>query len=370
MLTDYLDAYATAYRPYKDGAFCYEDGCLYRGLIVMAEATGDPRWEAHLTRLVARQVTEDGTLSGYDPDECNIDNILSGRALTHLHRRTGDARWLVAAHNLADQLARHPRTGSGVYWHKQVYPSQVWLDGLYMGLPFQIDYGQTTGRPDLVSDALEQLRTALALTWNPATQLHAHGYDESRAQAWADPETGRSPAHWSRAIGWLAMTLADVAELIGPEIFEAKGFGTPTRALVARLQGHATPDGLWLQVIDRPDLRGNYPESSASAMFAYALQKLDRLGTAPGAGATGATALATLGRLVAAQDTPALPDVCHVAGLGGFGGRYRDGTPEYYLTEAVVADDVKGVGPLFMATGEGLLRDRDAIGSSTLRKAV
>jgi unsaturated rhamnogalacturonyl hydrolase len=239
-----------------------------------------------------------------------------------------------------------------------------------MGLPFQIDYGRTTGRPDLVADALEQLRTALALTWNPATRLYAHGYDESRAQAWADPATGRSPAHWARALGWLVMTLADVADLVGPEAFEAEGLGAPSRTLVARLQELATPEGLWLQVIDRPDLPGNYAESSASAMFAYALLKLDRLGTAPGTGATGATALASLTRLVETAPAPVLPAVCHVAGLGGFGGRYRDGTPEYYLTEDVVEDDVKGVGPLFMAAGELLLRNRLSLDAPTLLKAV
>ena len=139
MLTDYLDAYAAGYTPYKGGAFCYEDGCLYRGLIVLAEATGEARWRAHLERLVGAQVGPDGALAGYDPDEFNIDNLLSGRALTLPPRETGERASWRAAPRLAGQLARHPRTRSGVYWHKQRYPWQVWLDGLYMGLPFQIE---------------------------------------------------------------------------------------------------------------------------------------------------------------------------------------------------------------------------------------
>lgn len=367
----YLDAYAAAYAPYKGGAFCYEDGCLYRGLIALGEATGDPRWEAHLRRLLGAQVAPDGTLAGYDPDEFNIDNILSGRAVLHLYVTTGDPRWRAAAERLGDQLARHPRTRSGVYWHKLRYPSQVWLDGLYMGLPFQIELGRATGRPDLVADALAQLQTALALTWRADTRLYVHGYDESRAQAWADPETGRSPAHWARALGWLAMTLADVAELIGPDAFAAEGFAAPTRALAARLTDLATPEGLWLQVIDRPDLAGNYAESSASAMFAYALARLDRLGLAPGAGALAARAYAALDRLVASEAAAgrgaALPQVCHVAGLGGLDGRYRDGTPAYYLTETVVRDDVKGVGPLMMAAAEQA-RARDVCEGDRLRR--
>ena len=241
MLTEYLDAYAAGYKPYKGGAFCYEDGCLYRGLIVLAEATGDPRWRAHLERLVGAQVAADGTLAGYELDEFNIDNLLSGRALTWLARETGDPRWRLGADRLAEQLARHPRTRSGVYWHKQRYPWQVWLDGLYMGLPFQIEYAQLADRPDLTADALEQLRTALALTWQPATGLYVHGYDESRAQAWADPVTGQSPAHWARALGWLAMTLADVADLIGPDAFATAGLAEPTKALAERLETLATP---------------------------------------------------------------------------------------------------------------------------------
>lgn len=352
----YLDAYAAAYSPYKDGAFCYEDGCLYRGLIVLAEATGDPRWDAHLARLLGAQVGPDGALAGYDPDEFNIDNILSGRALVHLHRKTGDPVWLAAAERLGDQLARHPRTTTGVYWHKNRYPWQVWLDGLYMGLPFQIELGQATGRPELVTDALRQLRTALNLTWRADTRLYVHGYDESRTQAWADPLTGQSPAHWARAIGWLAMTLADVAELIGPDAFEAEGLGTPSRALAERLAGLATPDGLWLQVIDMPDLPGNYAESSASAMFAYALARLDRIGIAPGAATAATRAFDALAALVTVEACAgrgaALPFVCHVAGLGGYDGHYRDGTPAYYTTEDIVRDDVKGVGPLLMAAGE------------------
>lgn len=359
MLDTYLDGYATAYAPYKGGAFCYEDGCLYRGLIVLGEATGEPRWAAHLERLAGAQVGPDGALAGYERDEFNIDNILSGRALLHLHRVTGEGRWLAGAERLGDQLARHPRTKSGVYWHKKRYAWQVWLDGLYMGLPFQIELARATGRPELAADALEQLRTALGLTWRAETGLYVHGYDESREQSWADPVTGQSPAHWARALGWLAMTLADIAELIGAEAFAAEGLAAPTRALAARLGDLATPRGLWLQVIDAPDLPGNYEEASASAMFAYALARLDRLGITPGAGATAARALAALEAMVEdearAGRGAALPRVCHVAGLGGFDGRYRDGTPAYYTTEAIVRDDVKGVGPLMMAAGESRL---------------
>ncbi len=306
----------------------------------------------------------DGALAGYVRDEFNIDNILAGRALIHLGRVTGEDRWMAGAERLADQLLAHPRTKSGVYWHKQRYPWQVWLDGLYMGLPFQIEYAQATGRPELIADALEQLRLGLALTWRPSTALYVHGYDESRQQAWADPVTGQSPAHWARAVGWLAMTLADVGERVGSEAFDAAQLAAPTRALAARLASLATPKGLWLQVIDLPDLPGNYEETSASAMFAYALARLDRLGLAPGGSITAARALDALEALVAVEiqagHGAALPRICRVAGLGGFDGNYRDGTPAYYTTETIVRDDVKGVGPLMIAAGERRLAAGEA----------
>ena len=353
MLTDYLDAYAARHQPYKGGAWCYEDGCIYRGLVLLHEATGDSRWLEHLRRLADAQISPEGALAGYRIGEFNIDNILAGRALIALRRLTGEARYLTAARTLGRQLDAHPRTRSGIYWHKLVYPAQVWLDGLYMGLPFQVELGLAAGDAARVADALAQFDAALRLTWREDTRLYVHGVDEGRLQAWADPVTGQSPAHWARALGWLAMALVDVLELVGPEA--APDLAARLAALADRLVELRTPGGLWLQVIDLPDLPGNYAESSASAMFAYALQKAARLGlAAPAAGDAGGEALAALAA-DAIRPTAAgqeFAGICHVAGLGGFGDVYRDGSPAYYLTEPVVADDAKGVGPLMMAVAE------------------
>ncbi|MDD2868301.1 glycoside hydrolase family 88 protein [Neomegalonema sp.] len=362
MLTAWFDAYARDYQPYKGGPWCYEDGCVYRGLGLLHEATGDPRWLEHLRRLIAPQITPEGGLKGYEILEFNIDNILSGRALFHLRRATGDEAWLRPTHLLGSQLRAHPRTRSGVYWHKLRYPAQVWLDGLYMGLPFQIEWAQATGDEAAVADALRQMETALRLTWRAETRLYVHGVDEGRLQAWADPVTGQSPAHWARALGWLAMALVDVLALVGPEA--APQIAEPTRRLMARLLELARPSGLWLQVIDLPELPGNYEESSASAMLAYALYRAADLGLAgPEAVAAAQKAMAALER-GALRPKPGggleFAGVCHVAGLGGFGGAWRNGTPGYYLTEQVVADDAKGVGPLMMAAAEGLRRAKRA----------
>ncbi|MDO5657730.1 MAG: glycoside hydrolase family 88 protein [Paracoccus sp. (in: a-proteobacteria)] len=347
-MLSYFDGFAKAYQPYKGGAWCYEDGCIYRGLSLLHEATGEARWLDHLVRLAGAQVAPDGRLMGYDPKDYNIDNILSGRALFYLADHAPDPRWLAAADRLAAQLARHPRIETGGYWHKKIYPHQVWLDGLYMGLPFQIEYGQRMGRPELVRDARDQILEALSLTAMPGG-LFAHGYDHARAQRWADPETGRSPAVWARAMGWLAMAMVDSVALTNDA-----GLSARTTALLTRVEALQQPDGGWLQVMDHPALAGNYTESSASAMFTYALRRAARLGLRAASGVEDRGDAFLAARLTG--QPPQLQGIVCVAGLGGFSGTYRDGTPDYYLSEKVVADDAKGVGPLMMAKAEALMR--------------
>lgn len=354
MLQDYFETYVCNYEYYKGGAWCYEDGCLYRGLITLHEATGDDRWLDHLIRLVGGQIDASGRLAGYEIEEFNIDNILAGRALVFLYRLTGETAWLSAATLLARQLETHPRTESDVYWHKLRYPHQIWLDGLYMALPFKMEYARATSRPDMADETLRQFLTALDLTYDQATGLYRHGYDESRQQSWADAESGLSPAHWGRSIGWLAMAFVDIIESLpfGPVRQELVDRAS---ALASRLLTLRTPDHRWLQVIDRPDEARNYPESSATAMFSYFLQKLARLTGSASYAHAGRT---TLQSLIEHELRPApdgmikLHNVCCVAGLGGFNGRYRDGTVEYYLSEEIRPDDIKGVGPLMMAYAE------------------
>ncbi|WP_152827091.1 glycoside hydrolase family 88/105 protein [Fertoeibacter niger] len=352
-LLRHFDRYCASYAPYKGGAWCYEDGCIYRGLDLLAAATGDVRWHAHLRRLIDAQVAPDGALAGYDAEGFNIDNILPGRVLFGLARDTGDPRYMVAAARLIGQLDRHPRTATGNYWHKARYPHQLWLDGLYMALPFQIEYALATGEQRRVSDALQQLSTALDLTATPGG-LHVHGHDASHAQAWADAVTGQSPAVWARAMGWLAMALVD-ALVILPDDAATHALRQRTAAILVALAQRQGASGLWPQVLDAPELAGNYDESSATAMFAYAFLRAARLGLVTGAEAAGlrGAGLRALRVLEQTRMTEhGLAGICRVAGLGTLAGRYRDGTPAYYLTEDVVAGDAKGMGPLMMASAE------------------
>jgi unsaturated rhamnogalacturonyl hydrolase len=207
-----------------------------------------------------------------------------------------------------------------------------------------------------MDDAIAQFNTALDLTFDTASGLYRHGYDESRLQDWADPNTGLSPAHWARSIGWLAMAFVDVIEHL-PEGDIRRDLSARLAALNDRLAALVTKDHRWLQVIDAPDTRDNYPESSATAMFAYALQKSERLGIDRHAalGRSALQALADLEVRPVEGGRRQLQNVCCVAGLGPFHGIYRDGSVAYYLTEAIRPDDIKGVAPLMMAEAERLL---------------
>lgn len=361
MLTSYFDDYSSDYDYYKGGSWCYEDGCLYRGLITLYEATGEQRWLDHLLRLVGGQVDAQNRLAGYRVDEFNIDNVLAGRALIYLHRLTGDAKWLEAARPLAEQLCFHPRIQAGPYWHKLRYPHQVWLDGLYMALPFKLEYADTTGQVDLQQDAVKQFLTALDLTYDETSSLYRHGYDESRLQGWADPASGLSPAHWGRAIGWLAMAFVDIIETL-PQGAERTEIEHRAGRLAAKIQSLQTADGRWLQVVDAPEVEGNYAESSATAMFAYFFLKGARLGISGLSAETGQCALDGLINDEMTRDADGrvrLGHICCVAGLGGFEGVYRDGTVGYYLSETLRDDDIKGVAPLMMAYAETRRSARD-----------
>jgi len=359
MLTDYFDQYVKVHRPYKDGSWCYEDGVIYRGLELLHKSTGEARWLDHLHRLIEPQLLDGPKLLGYDPNEYNIDHVMSGRALMYLHSVTFEDRYLDSAKLLISQLDTHPRTRSGVYWHKNRYPWQIWLDGLYMGAPFQIDFGLRTGQDALVEDALQQVASALSLTYVAETRLYAHAYDEAQKQPWAQEGTGHTKAHWARAVGWLAMALVDIAALVGPTRFAP--LRKRTTALMEEIIACRQPSGLWLQVMDQPDLAGNWEETSASAMFSYALLRAKDLGLTDQVPKDLLNELTRASLRQNAHGHMEMVNMCHVAGLGMYQGRYRDGTAAYYISEDKVSDDTKGVGPLMMAYAADLtLKQRQA----------
>lgn len=340
----FIESYIRSWRPYKD-AWNYEDGMIWLGALDLYDATHDMALLDFVRTEAECRITPEGVMTTFESDEYNIDNIHAGRILPRLYALTGDERYRRAMDRQFSQLLTHPRTQSGNYWHKQIYPWQVWLDGLYMAQPFQTAYAQAAGKPDLFADTVRQF-LAVETNLKAESGLYHHGWDESRAERWADPVTGRSPCVWSRAMGWWVMALADVCEA---------SEGLKGRDDIARLLKESLDalrrvrkaGGLWYQVADQGGRAGNYEEASASLMIAYALMKAERLGVAE----TAAEGLSALRMICDRFVTPsALEGICGVAGLGNT--PYRDGSYAYYLSEKITPNDPKGVGALMMALSE------------------
>jgi unsaturated rhamnogalacturonyl hydrolase len=347
----FVARYLAQWQPYRP-FWNYEDGCIYKGCLDLAAATGERSFNEFVLREVSVRVAPDGAIQGFDPTEFNIDNVNAGKVLFPLFAQTGERRFRLAIDNQNAQLERHPRTQSGNFWHKKIYPQQVWLDGLYMAQPLRCAYATLASRPEIFADVQRQFAHVRATMRDANTGLYYHGWDESRRERWSNPQTGCSPCFWGRAMGWFMMALVDCCE----QSAEASPATAELLTQILRDTSNAlmrvrSPNGLWYQVLDQGTRAGNYEETSASLMIAYALMKGARLGLLPGPlGSAGAETLrALIDRFL--TDTE-LQSICGVAGLGNV--PYRDGSYEYYLSEPIVANDPKGVGALLMALSEGL----------------
>ncbi|MFC0215793.1 glycoside hydrolase family 105 protein [Paenibacillus chartarius] len=330
----------------------YENGCFLRALEACYQQTGQARYVDYIRSIMDLYVQEDGSIRTYVLEDYNLDQINQGKLLFLLLEKTGEAKFLQAIELLMTQLKGHPRTEEGGFWHKKVYPFQMWLDGLYMASPFMAQYGKLTGERIWFDTAAEQLILVERKTRDPKSGLLHHGWDAAGEQGWADPHTGRSPHVWSRAMGWYAMALVDSLEHF-PVDHPKRGL---LAGLMERLAGaldrvQDTRTGLWPQVLDQPDREGNYLESSGTAMFAYALAKGKRLGyLSGGAGETARKGYEGLLRHMVKEDEDGqlhLTQCNAVAGLGGT--PYRDGSFEYYIGEPIIQDDAKAVSPFILA---------------------
>jgi unsaturated rhamnogalacturonyl hydrolase len=330
----------------------YEQGLFLMAARAAGDAWGDVVLVRSADARTASLIGADGTIAGYREDEYNLDQVNAGKNLFPLLAETGDARFRSAIDALAAQLAAQPRTRAGGYWHKLMYPEQVWLDGLYMAQPFRARLAALDGDEAASGDIVAQLALIAEKARDPATGLLRHAWDEGRTQLWADPETGRSPNAWGRAMGWYAMALVDVLDWLPARGGHAARIGTILRSLagaLARFQDEAT--GLWHQVVDLGGREGNYLEASASCMLAYAFAKGVRLGAleaSPWRAVADRACEGAVWRFLRAEaDGLHLDGTCAVAGLGG--SPYRDGSFDYYIREPVRSDDFKGVGPFILA---------------------
>jgi unsaturated rhamnogalacturonyl hydrolase len=333
----------------------YELGTLLEGMDAVWLNTANPRYFNYFKSAVDQFVGSDGSISTYKPEENQLDNIPLGRQLLLLYGVTQNPRYAKAATLLYEQLQHQPRTASGGFWHKQRYPNQMWLDGLYMAEPFYAEYASTFHHPEAFKDITQQFQLMEEHARDPKTGLLYHGWDESKQERWADKQTGLSSQFWARAMGWQMMALVDTIAYYPEDDAGRKQLIAQLEqeaAAIARFQDKKT--GLWFQVMDKAHENGNYPESSASCMFVYALAKGVRQGYLPplylANAERGYKGILSHFIQTGPGDEISLTDTVKGAGLGG--DPYRDGSYAYYIGEKIITNDPKGVGSFLLASAE------------------
>ena len=255
----------------------YIDGCMLMALLEMARISGDARYSDFVERFVDSFILEDGSIRTWNRDKQTLDDINEGRVLFPLYAMTGKEKYRLAAQMLHEALEEQPRTHEGSFWHKKIYPNQVWLDGIYMAQVFAALYEKHFGKGDY-SDIVRQVRTVRERMFDEEKKLYYHGYDASRTAFWADPVTGLSGSFWLRAMGWFAAALADLCEIL-PQGEDRDDISGLLAEMMHGVAAYADPEsGMYYQVVDCGGKEGNYLETSGSSMIAYAMLKGARLG--------------------------------------------------------------------------------------------
>ena len=332
----------------------YIDGCMITALLEMADISGDARYFDFARNFIDAFVGEDGSVRTFVPEKHTLDDINEGRVLFPLYDRTGDERYRLGAETLKRALDQQPRTFEGSFWHKRIYPNQVWLDGIYMAMPFLALYEKHFGGGDY-ADVIKQIKIVNRHMRDEKTGLYYHGYDAGKSIFWADTETGLSGNFWLRSIGWFAVALADLMDILPAE--ERAALQPIFLDLMESVwQFHDGETAMYYQVPNFPGREGNYLESSGSAMLAYAMLKGARLGALPAEYADhGQATFDGIMKKYLSFDgdgTLNLGGICLVAGLGPDSDRRRDGSYAYYISEPVVCNDAKGVAPFVLCYTE------------------
>ncbi len=333
----------------------YELGTLLEGMDAVWYGSGKGEYYRYIKASVDQFVTADGAISTYKANEDQLDSILLGRQLLLLYQVTDDEQYYKAAKLLREQLAQQPKTPSGGFWHKKIYPNQMWLDGLYMAEPFYAEYAKEFEEPQDFAEITRQFVLVDEHARDAKTGLLYHGWDESKEQFWANKQTGDSANLWGRAMGWYMMALVDTLPWYpehDPGRAQLLEILRRTAAAVAKVQNPQS--GLWWQVLDKPGAKGNYLEASASCMFTYALAKGVRLGYLPRAyeknAERGWSGIQKQFLRVGGDGRVTLTGTVKVAGLGG--ADHRDGSYGYYVSQPVADNDPKGVGAFLLAASE------------------
>ena len=332
----------------------YCHGLELQAILQVWQKTGDRKYYDYAYEFANLMVESDGQIKTYKPHEYNIDRINSGKMLFPIYKESKEERFKKAIDLMRDQMRTHPRTKDGSYWHKKIYPHQVWLDGIYMASPFLAQYAQTFDESSLYDDVALQIVDIHKYAYDPETGLYYHGWDESRQQKWANPETGLSPNFWSRSIGWYMMAIVDALDFLPENHPQRPEIITILQNLSTSVEKFRDPrTGMWYQVTDQMNREGNYLESTGSVMFIYTWVKgsqkgyLDKSFLEKGKKAYDQF----IQRFIKENNdnTISLTDCCAVAGLGGEK-NYRDGSFEYYINEPIRDNDPKAVSPFMMVS--------------------
>jgi unsaturated rhamnogalacturonyl hydrolase len=342
----------------------YTNGLVVQANQLLYHYTKDEKYWNYGLIYAKELIDKEGNiLGGYGLEKYSLDLINSGKVLFEIYKKTGEERYKIAMDMLHKQLETHPRNSDGGYWHKKSYPWQMWLDGVYMADPFSAQYGAVFNVPKAIDDAILQVELIQKHTLDSKTGLNFHGYDEKRAQFWANKETGTSSHIWGRAQGWYCMALVDILDYIPKDHPKRKDFiKILDEVFTAVLKAQDPKTGVWWQVMDEPSREGNYLESTCSTMFVYSFAKAYRNGYVGSKFLKGAKTgfNGILKQFVKENEdgTITITKCCAVAGLGGKNPQDRNGSFEYYISEPIRDNDAKAIGPFIMA-GIELQKDLD-----------
>ncbi len=339
----------------------YIDGCMMTALLNLYEITGNRRYFDFVDEYISYYVHEDGSILGFNEKEYNVDSICEGRVLFDLYRETGKEKYRKGIETLYSQLLHHPRTFEGSFWHKQVYPNQVWLDGLFMAQVFYTRYTTTFENCKNYEDIRHQFNVVRNRMYDPETKLYSHGYAAGNCIFWAG-EDGRSKTPWLRSIGWFSVALVDVLSYLaeGHEGIR-RDLSDIARELAQNLKSYIDKEtGMLYQVPNMIGREGNYPETSGSSMVAYFYLKGARLGVLEPEYAERGAAIfkSTCERYLTETDGKLnLGGICLMAGLSGphSDDKSNNGSYEYYIKQPVVENDAKGLAPFLLCYTELLM---------------
>ncbi|WP_047550580.1 glycoside hydrolase family 105 protein [Psychroserpens sp. Hel_I_66] len=336
----------------------YTNGLVLQAMSRVYEQTNNQKLYDYIYDYTNRMINEDGAIETYKLSNYNLDMIKSGDAVYYVYNKTEEPRFKNAMDTLHKQLEGMPTTSEGGYWHKKVYPNQMWLDGVYMAEPFHAKYTKSFMEGEDAQKTYDKIVLQFDLiekhNRDPETGLYYHGWDESKEQKWADQKTGLSQHFWSRGMGWYGMALVDVLDYL-PE-------NHPGRARIIKylnqyaeaIVNYQDESGAWYQVLNLPQRDGNYLEATGTSMFTYTLAKGVNKGYLPETFLDHAKKgfQGILNEFITVEENGVvnLNKCCGVAGLGG--NPYRDGSFEYYIGEIIRSNDPKGTGPFIMAALE------------------